>query len=229
MKLNEVSANYDRAARHYDRLADIVFGRLLNYERFRKHSVEALGELSGATVLDVGCGTGRNFPLLIPRVGRDGRVVAVDYSEGMLAKAEARIEKMGATNIELLRGDAAKLEGVPEQVDALISVWCLGIVEDLDGALNRGIDVVRPGGRIVIMDFGRSRAERGLLRHVYPLYSRLLRRLGIDSADDMDDAKLRAKWKRGRAILHRRLVDVQEQEHGNGVGFILSGKVTPSS
>ena len=68
MKLDEVSENYDGAARYYDRLTDIVFGRIPKLEKYRSHTINLLGDISGATVLDVGCGTGRNFPLLVERV-----------------------------------------------------------------------------------------------------------------------------------------------------------------
>lgn len=57
--------------------------------------VERLGNLDGATVLNVGCGTGNNFPLLVPRVGVTGHVIGVDYSAGMLARAERRAERAG--------------------------------------------------------------------------------------------------------------------------------------
>jgi len=54
MKLREVSQNYDSAARYYDRLTDIVFGHILKLEKYRSHTIELLGDLDGAIVLDVG-------------------------------------------------------------------------------------------------------------------------------------------------------------------------------
>ena len=61
MRLSEVSVNYDRASKYYDRLTDVVFGRVLGLERFRRRTIDLLGDITGATVLDVGCGTGRKF------------------------------------------------------------------------------------------------------------------------------------------------------------------------
>ena len=131
MKLSEVSKNYDGAARYYDRLTDIVFGRILRLERYRSHTIDLLGNLDGATVLDIGCGTGRNFPLLVEKVGEHGKIIGVDYSEGMLEQARKRIQAEGWKNIKLVRDDAAHLDGVSGPVDAVTAMWCLGIVHDL--------------------------------------------------------------------------------------------------
>ncbi|WP_319548463.1 methyltransferase domain-containing protein [Desulfogranum marinum] len=78
MQLSDVSKKYNGAARYYDRLTDIVFGRILGLEQYRHHAIDFLGNLEGATVLDVGCGTGRNFPLLVERVGEHGNIIGVD-------------------------------------------------------------------------------------------------------------------------------------------------------
>lgn len=224
MHLQEISNNYDRAARYYDRLTDVVFGWLLGLEAERRRAIELLGDVEGATVLDVGCGTGRNLPILVPRVGARGRVVAVDYSEGMLEQAGARVDAAGWTNVEVRRGDAVKLEGVPEPVDALVCVWCYGIVYDLEAALERALSVLKPGGRLVIVDFAGSRPERGLFRWLFPLYAGVLRLAGIDTARDLDDAALRARWERGRRLLEERLEDVRVERYFNGLGFTLSGR-----
>jgi ubiquinone/menaquinone biosynthesis C-methylase UbiE len=224
MKLSEVPRNYDRASTYYDSLTEVVFGRILGLEKYRKDTIERLGTIEGAIVLDVGCGTGRNFPLLLPRIGNEGRLIGLDFSAGMLAQARRRVENEGWHNVDLVRGDAAKLEAISEPVDAVISIWCYGIVYDLEAALNRVIDLLRPGGRIAIMDFQRARPDRGLLHWLYPLYSIALRWTGIDTAEDLDDARLQEKWRRGREVLRARLADVTEDAYQHGAGIILSGE-----
>ncbi len=223
MRLEDVPHNYDRAAPWYDTWTELVFERALRLRQYRDKTIDLLGELDGATVLDIGCGTGRNFPLLQPRVGKQGRIIGLDYSEGMLAQARDRIDTQGWHNVELTRGDAVKLENVPEPVDAVVSVWCLGIVYDLDAALNRAVDVLRPGGKIAIMDFCRSRPDRGPLRWLYPAYSFALKHAGIDTYEDLDDAKLRAKWERGRGVLRSRLANLHEETYLQDGGLILAG------
>jgi ubiquinone/menaquinone biosynthesis C-methylase UbiE len=222
MQPRDVSRNYDRAARYYDRLTDIAFGRILRLEKYRGHAIDLLGDLDGAVVLDVGCGTGRSFPLLVERVGERGKIIGVDYSEGMLEQARRRIQAEGWSNIELVHGDAARLDGVPGPVDAVTAIWCLGIVYDLEAALNRTVDLIRPGGRLSIMDFGKSRPDHGLLRWLLPLYSIALRRAGIDSAEDLDSAKLEAKWARGKDVLKARLGTLNEEHYLHGAGLIIA-------
>lgn len=228
MKLEDVERNYDRIARRYDAWTAFLFGTVLGIEALREHVVDMLGDVDGKTVLDIGCGTGRNFALLHSRVGRAGRVVGLDYSEGMLNTARELIEREGWTNIEVVRGDAAKLERVREPVDAALSTWCMGIVDDLQSALRRMVEVVRPGGRIAILDFDRARPDRGLLRSLYPLYSAVLKHTGIDAAEDVDDAQLRAKWGAARPVLESRLEGLLEERYLQGMGIILSGVVPHS-
>lgn len=86
MNLNDVSHKYDRASSIYDGLTELVFGRLLGVERLRENALGFRGDLAGATVVDVRCDTGCNLPSLVRRVGRSGRVIGVDASEGMLDK-----------------------------------------------------------------------------------------------------------------------------------------------
>jgi len=221
MRLHEIAPNYDRAAPKYDRWTDMVSG-WLGLEGHRERTVELLGDLTGATALDLGCGTGRSLRFLVPRVGPQGQVFAVDYSQGMLAEARDRVEEQGWENVALLQCDAVQLEGVPE-VDAVLAVWCLGIVYDLDAALKRAVSLLRPGGRIAIMDFHRSRPDHGMLRWLFPLYSAVLQRAGIDTEEDMNDAQLQAKWRAGKALLRAELVDMHEETYLHDLGFILAG------
>ncbi|MBI1247991.1 methyltransferase domain-containing protein [bacterium] len=224
MQLADVSRNYDFASRYYDSLTEIVFGWILGLEKLRSRTVDLLGDIEGATVLDLGCGTGRNFSLLTAKVGKHGKIVGVDYSAGMLEKAAQRIRKNNWQNIELIRGDAAQLEGISGPFDAVVAIWVLGIVYDLEAAIVRVTELMRPGGIISILDFGKSRPDRGLLRWLFPLYSMALKCTGIDSAEDLDSAKLEVKWARGKEVLRKRLAYLEEDHYLDGAGLILSGQ-----
>ncbi len=141
----------------------------------------------------------------------------------MLEQARRRIQAEGWRNIELLvRDDAAHLDGVSGPVDAVTAMWCLGIVYDLAAALDRSVDLLRPGGSLSIMDFGKSRPEHGLLRWLFPIYCIALRAAGIDSAEDLDNARLEAKWARGKEVLNTRLVSLNEEHYLDGVGLIIA-------
>lgn len=223
MQLDDVRRNYDSAASYYDCATDLVFHRMLGLYRWRRHLIARLELSRGATVLDVGCGTGNNFPLIQDAVGPLGRIIGVDYSSGMLEQARDRCRRAGWSNVELVLDDAAELANVYRQADATVSAWCLGIVHDLPAALQRIIDVTRPGGRIAIMDFDRARPDRGPLRYLYPLYRRVLIGAGIDSPEDLDDDRLRARWKRGRSFLHDELDDVREERYLWNAGLLIGG------
>lgn len=229
MKLRQVAESYDRAARHYDRLADLAFDRVLGIEQYRTTAVDLLGDLNGATVLDIGCGTGRNLPLLVPRVGPSGRVVGIDYSDGMLEQARRRVSRARWQNVEIVRGDAVELDKVPSQVDAVVSVWCFGILYDLEAALERALEVLRPGGRIAIMDFSKVKPDHGPVRWLAPAYGFVLQRAGIDAPEDLDDDRFRARWDRGRQLLRRRLDHVVELPYLFGMGFIIAGTLRDES
>src|SRR5690606_1166773 len=117
---------------------------VLRLRRYRERTIDLLGELRGRTVLDVGCGTGPNFPLLAERVGPAGRVIGLDCSAGMLSMAARRIERHGWRNFELIRDDAVTLTRVEGPVDAVVSVWCYGYVDDLEAPLTRAVDLLAP-------------------------------------------------------------------------------------
>ena len=229
MRLDAVRNNDDRLAKRYDRWTELVFGRLLGVDALRERAIDRLGSLEGRVVLDIGCGTGRNFPTLVERVGPRGRVVGVDDSPGMLDVARERVVREGWRNVELRTDDAVVLGSIEPPVDAVVAVWCLGITYDLVGAIHRAIDVLRPGGPMAILDFDRARPDHGWLRRCYPLYSRLLHWSGIDSAEDVDDARLRAKWARGRAAFDGRMVGVTEERYLDGAGVLVAGRVPASA
>lgn len=224
MRLEEVAKNYDALARFYD-LGDRWLSRpFARIGQLRAATVERLALGTGDSVLDIGCGTGLNLPLLAEAVGPTGRVVGLDYSEGMLREARRRVEANGWDNVELVQGDAALLEGVGGPFDAVMSTWALGIVDDLPSALERAVDVLEPRGRLAILDFRSTQAERGLRRRfVDPVLHKLLLWSGIDTAEDLDDERFQMRWEGGKRYLREALVDVGEEANVGGTGFVLWG------
>ncbi|TYP90782.1 class I SAM-dependent methyltransferase [Blastococcus xanthinilyticus] len=141
---------------HYDVLSWVYeYGTELLHGGHRREAIDLLRLEPGATVLDVAAGTGANFPLLIERIGASGRICAIDYSPGMLARAAAKVRKTGWDNVDLIEADArtldAELVGLP-QVDAAICVLGLSVVPDWREVFERMFGLVRSGGRVVVMD-----------------------------------------------------------------------------
>ena len=222
MQLEDVIRGYGRTARGYDRRLRFWFGTVLHIAKYRERAIELLGPLEGARVLDIGCGTGANLPLLMRRVGETGQVVGLDYTPAMLEQARKRVESHGWPNVELVQGDAVLLDAVQGSFDAILSTYCFGLLYDLEQAMNRAIDRLEPDGRIVILDFGQVR-PKGPLRLLYPIYADMLVRYGIDSWEDLDEAVLRERWGRGKAVMHARLKDFAEERFLFDLGMLVHG------
>jgi ubiquinone/menaquinone biosynthesis C-methylase UbiE len=120
---------------------------------FRRKAVKRLGGKRGDTVLEVGCGTGRNLALLREAVGDDGQVIGVDASGGMLARAQQLATRQGWKNVRLLHQDAAELT-LEDQVDAVFFSLSYSVLPDRPTVLQKAWQALRPGGRLVIMDAG---------------------------------------------------------------------------
>jgi ubiquinone/menaquinone biosynthesis C-methylase UbiE len=111
----------------------------------------ALDVRPGARVLEIGCGSGRNFPSLQRVVGPTGRIYGVDISAGMLARARARCKREGWNNVELTRCDAAEYMP-PEPFDGILFGLSYNTMPHHRVVLQHSWNILRPGGRIVIMD-----------------------------------------------------------------------------
>ncbi|HEX4307182.1 MAG TPA: methyltransferase domain-containing protein [Solirubrobacterales bacterium] len=151
------SRQYDRIARFYAALEPLY----LIFPPARRKAAAALGLRPGDTVLEIGAGTGRNFPYLVEAVGPTGKVIGVDASEGMLAEAQKLIGRRGWSNVELLHQDATLLR-LDGEVDGVLFSLSYSALPEPRPALARGWERLRPGGRVVVMDMGltRSRGHR---------------------------------------------------------------------
>ena len=141
-------------ARRYDRFAGLIglFDLLLFLpQHLRGRAVARLNLKPGERVLEIGCGTGRNFPFLREAVGPTGTVYGVDLSSGMLRRAQERCQREGWTNVELTQCDA--IEYIPcEPLDGIMFGLCYNTMPHHLAVLRHAWKHLRPGGRIVIMD-----------------------------------------------------------------------------
>ena len=133
------------------------------YRPARVRAVELLDLRPGQTVLDLGCGTGLNHPLLRRRIGPAGRIIGIDASEAMLAQARRRSAEPGA--LELLHADAADLRDVigGRTVDAVIATYALSIIEDWRSVWSQAMDLIKPGGRAAVVDLAMPTGRGRLL------------------------------------------------------------------
>lgn len=138
----------------YDRIAHLIpfFDRLFFVPRnLRKDATRQLGLSRGDAVLEIGCGTGRNFPHLREAIGPEGRVYGVDISRGMLRRAEELCTANGWSNVQLMECDAGTYVA-PEPLDAVLFSLSFNVMPHHRAVLAHVWNQLRPGGRLVIMD-----------------------------------------------------------------------------
>jgi demethylmenaquinone methyltransferase/2-methoxy-6-polyprenyl-1,4-benzoquinol methylase len=136
---------YKRRAATYDRGLALA-QRLRLWPRTHHQAVARLSLEPGDVVLDVGCGTGLSFPFIEAQIGSEGRLVGIDLSPDMLAKARERVESSGWQNVTLIES-AIEEADIPVAVDAVLFHF-VGEVLRSRQALENIFRHVKAGGRV---------------------------------------------------------------------------------
>jgi demethylmenaquinone methyltransferase/2-methoxy-6-polyprenyl-1,4-benzoquinol methylase len=160
-----VQAMFSSIARFYD-LNNTVLSLGIHH-RWKRETVRVACLRAGERVLDIGAGTGDLSCGAAKEVGTEGRVVAIDLNAPML---RAGLKRMRAfPQVEVVRGRAEQIPVSDGQADVVLTGFCLRNVSDLDVALKEICRVLRPGGRMVCLEF--SRPVSPALRRLYDFYS----------------------------------------------------------
>src|SRR5690348_6790352 len=106
----------------------------------------------GETVLDLGSGTGNDVFIARHEIGPEGRVIGVDMTPDMIAKARANAAKLGFANVEFRLGEIEHLPVKAGAVDVIISNCVLNLLPDKAPAFVEMFRVLRPGGRFCVSD-----------------------------------------------------------------------------
>lgn len=160
---------FDGIALRYDLMNMVMTGGVWRWwqRAFRRLN----GVRPGDRVLDVGCGTADLCLIMAGQVGETGRVTGVDISPEMLAVGRSKVARSRhAERVVLLEGNALDLPFPDGSFDVVTSGFVMRNVADLGRALAEMVRVVRPGGRVVIMELSHPRCP--LVRLPFSVYFR---------------------------------------------------------
>ncbi len=149
---DELKHLYQKRSGLYDLTANLYYLIGFREQAYREQAVASLDLEQGDTVVEIGCGTGLNFPLLQRAVGPKGRIIGVDLTAAMLVKARERVQQHGWTNVELICSDAAAFR-FPPNLGGIISTFALTLVPEFDAVIRNGSDALLPGKHWVVLDF----------------------------------------------------------------------------
>ncbi len=167
-KQQKVAEVFHSVAAKYDLMNDLMsFGVHRLWKRF---TITLSGVRRGQHVLDIAGGTGDLAKAFSREVGKTGRVVLSDINESMLNVGRDRLLDAGCTNVEFVLANAETLTPfADESFDLLTISFGLRNVTDKDAALRSMYRVLKPGGRLLILEFSKPVFEP--LSKLYDLYS----------------------------------------------------------
>jgi demethylmenaquinone methyltransferase/2-methoxy-6-polyprenyl-1,4-benzoquinol methylase len=171
---------FDRVASRYDALNSVMTAGL--HHRWRERAAERAELRPGHAALDVCCGTGDLALALARRVAPGGSVVGCDFSEPMLDLAREKAATRQAPGVRFEWADALNLPYDAGRFDAVTVGFGVRNLADLDRGLREMARVLRPGGRLVVLEI--TQPTRPPLSTFYSLwFDRIVPVLGVFSGD----------------------------------------------
>jgi demethylmenaquinone methyltransferase/2-methoxy-6-polyprenyl-1,4-benzoquinol methylase len=189
-KAGHVREVFDSVANNYDLMNDVMsFGIHRLWKRF---AIGMAGLQPGQQVLDLAGGTGDLTILMAPEVGADGHIVLSDINAAMLHNGRGHLLDSGISgNVTFAQANAEQLPFPDNSFDLVTMAFGLRNVTDKQRALDAIYRVLRPGGRLLVLEFSRPVAA---LKPAYDFYSfNILPKLGRLIAKDEDSYRYLAE------------------------------------
>ena len=183
-KAGLVGQVFDSVATRYDVMNDLMSAGI--HRVWKRFTIELSGVRRGHRVLDIAGGTGDLAAKFAPMVGDQGEVVLADINSSMLSVGRDRLIDRGVPgNLYYVQADAQYLPFPDDHFDCITIAFGLRNVTDKDLALRSMLRVLKPGGRLLVLEF--SKPENPLLERAYDAYSfGLLPMMGRLVAGDSD-------------------------------------------
>jgi demethylmenaquinone methyltransferase/2-methoxy-6-polyprenyl-1,4-benzoquinol methylase len=180
-KAERVKGVFDAVASRYDIMNDLMSGGL--HRLWKRFTIEQAALHRGQMVLDLAGGTGDLARVFTEQVGRSGHVILADINASMLQEGRRRLVDSGvAGNLSIAQVNAEALPFAHDIFDCVTIAFGLRNVTDKDAALRSIFRVLKPGAKLLILEFSKP-AE--VIRPIYDTYSfKILPRLGELVAND---------------------------------------------
>jgi demethylmenaquinone methyltransferase/2-methoxy-6-polyprenyl-1,4-benzoquinol methylase len=183
-KKNLVADVFQSVAAKYDVMNDLMsFGI---HRLWKRYTIDCSGVRRGMKVLDIAGGTGDLTAQFSRRVGAEGEVVLADINDAMLKVGRDKLRDSGVIgNVRYVQADAEELPFDDNTFDVITIAFGLRNVTDKERALRSMLRVLKPGGRVLILEF--SKPVSATLNQVYDFYSfNILPKMGQVVANDSD-------------------------------------------
>jgi demethylmenaquinone methyltransferase/2-methoxy-6-polyprenyl-1,4-benzoquinol methylase len=183
-KAGLVADVFHSVASRYDLMNDLMSGGI--HRIWKRFTIELSGARAGHAVLDIAGGTGDLAARFAQIVGKSGQVVLADINDSMLRVGRDKLLDRGLQgNLQFVQADAQYLPFPDNSFDCITIAFGLRNVTDKSLALRSMLRVLKPGGRLLVLEF--SKPENELLSKAYDTYSfRVLPLMGRLVANDSD-------------------------------------------
>jgi demethylmenaquinone methyltransferase/2-methoxy-6-polyprenyl-1,4-benzoquinol methylase len=190
-KVKMVAGVFHSVAAKYDMMNDLMSGGV--HRLWKRFTIELSGVRPGNKVLDIAGGTGDLAAKFSRLVGRNGKVVLADINDSMLLVGREKLTNLGIVgNIEYVQANAECLPFPDNYFDCITIAFGLRNVTDKDAALRSMNRVLKPGGRLLVLEF--SKPVNPVVAKLYDRYSfDILPKMGQLVAKDEDSYRYLAE------------------------------------
>ncbi|CAA0095269.1 bifunctional demethylmenaquinone methyltransferase/2-methoxy-6-polyprenyl-1,4-benzoquinol methylase UbiE [Zhongshania aliphaticivorans] len=190
-KVKMVAGVFHSVAAKYDLMNDLMSGGV--HRLWKRFTIELSGVRTGNAVLDIAGGTGDLAAKFSRLVGPTGRVVLADINDSMLTVGREKLTNKGIVgNIEYVQANAECLPFPDNSFDCITIAFGLRNVTDKDAALRSMNRVLKPGGRLLVLEF--SKPVNPIIGKLYDRYSfDILPKMGQLVANDQESYRYLAE------------------------------------